>query len=403
MNRRDLFATPLLGLMPPASLRESDPETYWTRIREQEFHLPGWRCFLNNGSLGVAPRRVVRRMKNYLETAASLVNDDYPRWGYETLDDERAAVAAFAGCKKEELAFTHNATEALSTVAEGIDLKPGDEVVLTDHEHPSGLNPWLRRARRDGITMREVKIPHPPKDPAQLADLLISAIGPKTRVLSFSGILSPTGILLPVREICAAARAKGVLTLVDGAHMNGQVPFRIDELNCDFFAGSPHKWMFAPAGCGILYVREEHIERLWPTIVTGGWDDPAMKAGRFMRLGTNNRATVEGMMEGLRFLQEIGPDAIYARIHSLARTCLRMARERSYIQPLTPGDDRMYGSLVCLTFPGKNLDPLWEAFKKRRIWTIGSTRMRVSCHIHTRLKDLEYFFETLDEVLGKQA
>ncbi len=112
--------------------------------------------------------------------------------------------------------------------------------------------------------MREVAIPLPPKDPAQLADLMISAIGPKTKVISFGGILSAPGTIMPIREICDAARAKGVLTLVDGAHMHGQMPVKISDLNCDFFAGSPHKWMFAPAGSGFLYIREENLDRLWP-------------------------------------------------------------------------------------------------------------------------------------------
>ncbi|MCS7043967.1 MAG: aminotransferase class V-fold PLP-dependent enzyme [Bryobacteraceae bacterium] len=415
MNRRDAVALSLFGVaarglaadvrpLPDPALLEKDPEKYWLQVRREQFLLPGWRAFLNNGSLGVAPRPVVRAVTDYLETAAALVHDEYPRWGYEELDAERAEMAAFVGCKKEELAFTHCATEAMSVIANGIDLRPGDEVLITDHEHPSGIAPWALRAQRHGISVREAKIPHPPQSPEQLADILISAIGPRTRVLSFSGILSPTGVLMPVREICRAARAKGVLTVVDGAHMNGQVPFRIADLECDYFAGSPHKWMFAPAGCGLLYIREEHLDRHWPVIVTGDWDRKELKAARFMKIGTNNRAIIAGMMAGKRFLEALGPEKVYARIHELARRVHAMAKQRPYLKLLSSGDDRLYGALVTVTFPEKfDFAQLWRKARERRIWLYGSQRLRISTPIHLRMSDIEAAFELFDEVAGHRA
>ncbi len=389
--------------LPDARLRGTDPERYWLKVREEQFFLPKWRAFLNNGSLGVAPRPVVAAIEEYIENAAALVNDDYPRWGYETLDEERAEMAEFLGCKKDELAFTHNATEGISTVAMGLDLKAGDEVLMTDREHPSGKAGWQQRAQRHGITVREVKIPHPPKSVGQLADLLVSAIGPRTKVLSFSGILSPTGVIMPVREICAAARAKGVITFVDGAHMNGQIPLKLSDLGCDYYAGSPHKWMFAPAGCGILYIREENLDRLWPSIVTGDWDKKELKAARFMKLGTNNRATIVGMMAGLRFLKSIGPENVYERIHSLAKRNYAMAASRPYLEVLSGEDDRLYGSLVTIGFRGAKLDDLWKKARERKIWVYGSPELRLSTHIHTRVADLEAFYALVDEVVGVQA
>jgi isopenicillin-N epimerase len=382
------------------NLFEKNPERYWARIREEQFLLPGWRAFLNNGSLGVAPKPVVNAVTEYLNRSAGLLLEEYPRWGYETLDDYRSEMAQFLGCKKDELAFMHNATEAMSTIAGGLDLKPGDEVLLTDQEHPSGRSCWLQKQARHHIQVRDVKIPLPPKSPGQLADLLISAIGPRTRVLSFSGITSPTGLILPVREICAAARAKGVITVVDGAHINGQFPARLAELGCDYYAGSPHKWLFAPAGCGILYVREEMLDRLWANTVTGKWDDKEIKAARFMMVGTNNRAIFEGMMAGLRFAREIGHDRIYARIHQLARIAYAKAKAIPYIEFLTPEDDRMYAGLVTIQFKDRDLTPLWDACKRKRIWTTGSEKLRLSTHIHTRPADLDLFFQTVEETLG---
>lgn len=415
MNRRHAVALSLFGVsagsvstdvrpLPSPALREKDPEKYWLQVRREQFLLPGWRAFLNNGSLGVAPRPVVRAVTKYLETAAALLRDEYPRWGYEPLDEERAEIAAFVGCRKEELAFTHCATEAMSVIANGIELKAGDEVLITDHEHPSGIAPWALRAKRHGITVREVKLPHPPESAAQLADVVISAIGPRTRVLSFSGILSPTGVCMPVRDICRAARSKGVLTVVDGAHMNGQVPLRLSELECDFFAGSPHKWMFAPAGCGLMYIREEHLDRHWPVIVTGDWDKTDLKAARFMKIGTNNRATIVGMIAGKRFLEALGPEHVYARIHGLARRVYQQARQRPYLKLLSSADDRLYGALVTFTFPENfRFDELWRKAKERRIWLYGGQRLRISTPIHLRSSDIDQAFALFDEVAGYKA
>lgn len=414
MNRRDALALSMFGLvardaelalkpLPDPALRAANPDKYWLRIRKEQFLLPDWRAFLNNGSLGVAPAPVVKAVTGYIEAAAALIHDDYPRWGYETLDEERAEMAAFTGCKKDELAFTHCATEGMSAIAMGLDLQAGDEVLMTDHEHPSGVAGWAQRAQRHGITLREVKIPHPPESAGQLADLVVSAIGPRTRVLSFSGIISPTGVLMPVADICRAARARGVLTVVDGAHMNGQVPFRIRDLECDFFVGSPHKWMFAPAGCGLLYIREEHLDRLWPPIVTGDWDRKELKAARFMKIGTNNRATIVGMLAGKRFLEALGPEQVYARIHELARRVYALAKQRPYLDVLSSADDRLYGGLVTVSFKDRRLDELWRKARERKIWVYGSPRLRLSTHIHTRMADIEAFFALADEVLGQRG
>ena len=416
MKRREMLgAAALLGAaaprivraaapLPDTTLFEREPERYWSRIRKEQFFLPEWRVFLNNGSLGVTPKPVVAAMAEYMERSAGLLMDEYPRWGYETLDEHRGEMAAFLGCKKEELAFMHNATEALSTIAGGLDLRPGDEVVLTNQEHPSGRSPWLMKQARYGISVREVPIPLPPKSPEQLADVMISAIGPRTRVLAFSGILSATGIVMPVRQICDTARAKGVITVVDGAHMNGQIPVKLSDLGCDFYAGSPHKWMFAPAGCGILYVREEMQDRLWPNTVTGNWDNAKLQAARFMMVGTNNRAIFEGMIAGLRFFKQIGEERIYSRIHQLAQSARAKAARLPYLELLTPDDDRMYGALVTFRLPKEaDLTALWKTCKEKRIWTIQSPQLRLSTHIHTRPQDLDVFFDVLESTVGRQG
>ena len=288
----------------------------------------------------------------------------------------------------------------MSMIAAGIDLKTGDQVVITDQEHPSGKGCWYLCQARHGIKVREVKIPLPPPKPEALVDLLVSSLSPSTRVLSFSGVLTTTGLVMPVREICEAARRKGIVTVVDGAHMLGQIPMRISDLGCDYFAASPHKWMFAPAGSGLLYIREENLDRLWPTIVTGNWDDKKLKAARFMMVGTNNKAVVEGAVAGLQFFESIGVGAVHKRIHELAQYVRKRAAEIPYLELITPDDDRAYGGLVTVAFRGKDPTPFRQECAKRRIWIYGGELLRVATHIHTRRSDLDAMFATMKATLG---
>jgi selenocysteine lyase/cysteine desulfurase len=416
MNRREAirnltYSAALFGLPPAAmsadrnalpsqSLFERDADLYWNRLREEQFLMPGKRVFLQTGSLGVAARPVVDAVTDYLTRSAALdIAEGYPRWGYETLDDERAELAEYLGCKKDELAITHNATEAMSIIAGGMPLGPGAEVLLTDQEHPSGLEPWRVREAKGELTVRVVDIPLPAKSQAQIADIVVSAIGPKTRVVSFSGITSGVGLIMPIREICDAARARGIISVVDGAHMAGQVPYKISDMNCDYFAGSPHKWLFAPAGSGLLYIREERLDHHFPVIATAGWDDKSLKAGRFMRFGTNNRAIIEGFMAGLHFAKAIGPDRIYGRIHELAVETHRRASELPYVEMISSSDESMYGSLVTfrLNLSDEKLARLWALCRERMIWTTENAHLRISAHVHTRQSDLDLFFAALQQ------
>jgi len=187
---------------------------------------------------------------------------------------------------------------------------------------------------------------------------------------------------------------------VDGAHMAGQVPVNLHELGCDYFAGSPHKWMFTPAGCGFLYAREEMQDRLWVSIATAGWDKKEMKAARFMQVGTNNRAIFEGYLAGLRFLKQLGPERVYARIHHLARLCFEKARALPGVVMLTPEDDRMFAALVTFQLKSEAWTRIQEKCKQKRIWVLAGERCRISTPIHTRPEDLEAYFEVVRKELA---
>lgn len=399
MNLSQSLAQPISTVVP--DLLATDPERYWSRLREEQFLLAKDRVFLNPGSLGVMPRPVMQAVVDSLTRGAEYRSDQMHRWGYETLEPERAEVAEFLGCRKEELAFTHNCTEAMSYIANGIELKSGDEVIMTNQEHPGGSACWRLKQARHGVSLREVEIPLSPKDPGILAEALISAIGPKTRVLSFSGVTSPTGLILPAREICQAARAKGVITVLDGAHMDGQIPVNLKDLGCDYFAGSPHKWMFAPPGCGLLYGRGDLLDALWPSVVSAGWDNKVvLHAARFMMIGTNNRSTIDGLIAGLRFLKGLGEKTAYARMHHLARLVRGAAQQRSYLEVVTADDSRLFQAVVSIRFKQDPGEKLWTALKAANIHVLPGQRLRVSVHVHTRPSDIASFFEVCDRVLG---
>lgn len=377
----------------------ADDEAAWLKLRKQHFALPEWRAYLNTGSVGAAPHRVVKATNDYLTQGASYATDQYPRWGYEAMDAHRTALAQFLGTTKQQLALTHNATESMSLIANGLDLKAGDEVLITDQEHPSGRGCWQLKQARTGIRIREAKIPIPPKNSDEVADAVLSQIRPETRVLSFSGITTHTGLLFPVARICKEARAKGVITVVDGAHMPGQVPFRLDELGCDVFAGSLHKWMLTPPGCGVLYVEREFQSRLWPTVVVEGWQN-SKDAIKYMQLGCNNRAELEGTLEALRFIEELGAQKIYDRIHHLAQYAYGRARQVPYLKVLTSPNHKLYGGMVAFEVDRPDYAPLWAKLAQRKVWTLRGPKIRISSHIHTRRSDLDLFFDTLKEVFG---
>ncbi len=397
MLRRQFIQSSSLALA--AAAPAADDDAAWLKIREEQFSLPDWRAYLNTGSVGAAPNRVVKATNDYLAQGASYATDQYPRWGYEPMDAHRTALAKFLGTTKEELALTHNATESMSLIANGLDLKPGDEVLITDQEHPSGRGCWLLKQARTGIKIREAKIPIPPDSADQIAEALLSQIRPETRVISFSGITTHTGLLFPIQKICAAARAKGVITVVDGAHLAGQIPFRIDDFGCDVFAGSLHKWMLTPPGCGVLYVNKNFQSKLWPTIVVDGWQN-SKDAVKYMQLGCNNRAELEGTLEALRFIEELGPQRIYDRIHNLAQYAYTRAKQVPYLKVLSSSDPALYGGMVAFEVDRPDYAPLWTKLAQRKVWTLRGPKIRISSHIHTRRSDIDLFFDTLKEVFG---
>jgi isopenicillin-N epimerase len=394
--------------LPTDELHQRSPEAYWAEVRRQFVFRPGF-LYLNNGTQGSCPLPVLRAFLEAVVANEQLESDDtelYPLWGYGPWDEYRKPMAEFIGSSLDEIALTRNATDGLNFVAHGLDLKRGDEVLTTDEEHPSGLNPWLLRAKRYGIRVKAVTLPKPPQSKQQIVDLFDQARTKRTRVVLVSHVTTATGCVLPVGELCAWARDHKLLTLVDGAHAVGMLPVNVKAIGCDFYVSSPHKWLLAPKGCGLLYVRDEVCDRLWTTIATGGWDDVNIRAARFQQFGSTNVSLLAGLRAAIRFWHGLGPERITARIRELHAYLKERVGRLPGAELHSAAGEEFTGGICAVDFPGVDRMKLQQwMYAQHRIRVRGNTptRLRLSTHVYHSYAELDRFLAILDGYLRAPA
>ena len=387
--------------IPDRSLLDTNEDAYWAGMRKQ-FLIPEDEIYLNNGTVGSSPAPVLRAIFDGYTTTEKMDQqdpEDYPIWGYGPWNEFRDPLAAFVGCKRDEIALLRNATEANSYIANGIDLKSGDEVLMTDQEHPGGEHPWNLKAKRYGIVVKRVTLPRPVRNASQVLNLFNDAITPRTRILFFSHITTFSGVVLPAKELAALARSKGILSAVDGAHVPGMMRLNVQEIGCDMYSSSPHKWLFAPKGSGFLYVRDEVIDRLWNTIATEGWDDPKLRAERFQRIGSSNVPALWGLRAAIRLANDIGMDRIEHRHRQQADYILAEMLKRG-AESWTSPDPALRCAIATVNVPPvprMDLENwLWKTHKVR-IRGAEPNKLRLSTPYYVQKKDIDRFLEKFDE------
>ncbi|HSE50273.1 MAG TPA: aminotransferase class V-fold PLP-dependent enzyme [Terriglobales bacterium] len=387
--------------LPPEPLYQQDEEAYWAQVRQQ-FLIPPDEVYLNNGTVGSSPRPVLKAIFDGYEATEKMDQadpEDYPIWGYGPWNEFRDPLAEFVGCHRDELALVRNSTEANSYIANGIDMKPGDEVLMTDQEHPSGQHPWNLRAKRYGVVVKKFDLPKPPKSAADILNRLNDALTPRTRVLFVSHITTVTGVVLPVKEMCALARAKGILSALDGAHVPGMMKLSIRDLGCDMYAASPHKWLQAPKGSGFLYVRDEVQDRLWNTIATEGWDDPTLKAERFQRIGSSNVPSLWGLRAALQYAKNLGIERIERRHRKMADYILAEMVRRG-AESWTSPDPALRCAIATVNVPPiQRMDLENWLWKNRRIRIRGGepSKLRLSTPYYLLKAEIDRFLAAFDE------
>ena len=372
-------------------------EPFWGLVRAQ-FLIPPDRIYLNNGTLGPSPHIVVDAVTEHTRRVAMT----YPpgvAW-----DDLKQSLSSLLGGDADGFVFPRNTPEAMNFVAHGIELAPGDEVLTTDHEHIGGLEPWRLVTTRQGLPLRVVALPVPALSPDELLEAVWSGVTDRTRVMCVSHLTFTTGTILPIRELADRCAERGIVLAVDGAHPPGMMRLDLGELGGDFYASSPHKWLLAPQGTGLLYISEGWRERLWPTLASGGWDDLSLGAQRFNHMGTMDESRLAGLLAACEFFLAIGMDRVEGRVRYLQGLLQDGLASISGVTLATPSDNNMRAAMISFQIEGVESSALQGHLSRTariRTRVIGEYDygwMRLSTHIYNGPDEIERVLELLSGV-----
>lgn len=387
---------------------ESPDGLYWEGIRSQFLFEDGL-VMMNNGTVGPMPKPVFNTLVRYFKIQATNPYDVYnflPSFQEQT----KQKLAAFIHAAPEEVALTHNTTEGMNFVTVGLDMKEGDEVIVSNLEHPGAINPWKLKQKRHGILIKEVPLGLPPKSVDEIVGSIAAAVTPRTKVISLGHTVFITGLITPLKELSRMAHEKGLLVLGDSAHGLGMLDLNMKEMGIDFFASSPYKWLGAPTGIGLFFVRKEAQDRLWPTIVSGGWD-AYPDARKFESHGQDSDALIFALSEALDFQNAIGRRRIERRIKALAGYLKQELRKIPGIKVHTPDDPYLSGGLTAFSLEGVDAAKIVDYVREKYnivVRTIGNREagtygVRVSTHYYITTKDIDNLLEGVRTLAAHRA
>lgn len=380
-------------------------ENYWSVVQQSYTANNSDIIILNNGGVSPQPTVVQEALDRYNKMSSQ--GPSYYMWrildkGREPL---RQRLAALAGCNAEEVAINRNATEALNTVIFGLDFQKGDEIIGTKQDYPNMIQAWRQREMRDGIKYTQISFDFPIEKDEAIVAAFEKAITPKTKLLHLTHVINWVGQVLPVKKIADMAHQKGIEVICDGAHSFGLMDYKIPELGCDYFGTSLHKFLSAPVGSGMLWIKKDKIAKVWPLVCN---DKPTSdNIRKFETLGTRSFAIEQGIGEAINFHEAIGSKQKEARIHYLkkywAEKVLKVPGVKIHTSLLPQYSCAIAGVSVKGLTPQELDSKLMSDYK---IHTVGIVWENISCvrvtpHIYTRLKDVDKLVDAITNIASK--
>ena len=380
-----------------------ESESYWQRVREQ-FAFREEKVPMNAANLCPSPRTIAERVTE-LTRDIDVDCSSNNRAKFKTLrESSRSKVAEQLGVSADEIALVRNTSEANNTINNGLSLDEGDEIVLWDQNHPTNNVAWDVRAARFGLTIKRVSTPLHPTSADELLDAFTSVLTDRTRVLSFTHVSNVSGIRLPARELVEAAHSGNIHVHVDGAQTWGAIDVNLKEIGCDSFSASAHKWAVGPKEVGILYVKQDRIDDIWPNVVAPGWgtdiDPDPVGARKFESMGQRDDAALAAVGDAVDLFAEIGGGRVEARVAQLA-TALKAEMQKAGFELVTPADPQLSGGVCIVKVPAETGSAMVaRMYDEFGIAGAGTGGFRLCPHIYNTTEHIRRAAEGLAAMQG---
>jgi selenocysteine lyase/cysteine desulfurase len=389
-----------IGSLPEGGEGMTDDETWWKFVKAQ-FSLEENLLYFNNGSLGPSPEYVIDKTEHFRRML-----DGFPsRYMWGGWDKEKEAVrkmaADYINADSEEIALTHNTSEGMNLFARSFDLREGDEIILADHEHPTGVIPYEYYCRPLGVKLVRPVLPLLPSSPEEITEIYRKSITNRTRLISMVHMTNTNGMILPVKMVSELAHSRGLIVCVDGAQAVGMLQISIRDLGCDFYAASGHKWLFGPKGTGLLYAAGNRKEMLKPLMVSSKWSKPDIRM--FENYNTRNLPDVLGLGAALEFNNMIGQERKEQRIYSLKRYFRSALSEDKRFIFKTPESDVLSAGIQSVEVSGKRVGDVSAFLSEkygidcRPMTSHGLNALRISLSVFNTIDDVDILVRGLKE------